>query len=136
MESKKATISKQLIMNSIHEKLGGRLRLSKYSRAIREDAIGLLDSLDAEEIPTDRDDLHELLLSGASDWEQYSYGGCAFVYEEDIAAHYYTPSMVSRALSASVSGKRPLLGMQACALERAELIIRSEIKFNAKRNKA
>lgn len=63
MESKKATISKQLIMNSIDEELGGRL--SKYSRAIREDAIDLLDSLDVEELPTDRDDLHDLLLNGA-----------------------------------------------------------------------
>ena len=134
MESKKSTISKQLIMNSIDEELGSRL--SKYSRAIREDAIDLLDSLDVEELPTDRDDLHDLLLNGASDWEQYSYGGCAFIYEEDIAEHYYAPSRVSRALSASASGKRPLLDVQARALKSAELIIRSEIKFNAKLNKA
>ena len=31
-------------------------------------------------------------LLNKADWSEYSYGGCALVYDEDIARHYCTPS--------------------------------------------
>lgn len=33
------------------------------------------------------------LLNGARDWEQYSYGGCSLIYDEDIAERLCPPSM-------------------------------------------
>ena len=33
------------------------------------------------------------LLNGAKDWEQYSYGGCSLIYDEDIAERLCPPSM-------------------------------------------
>ena len=41
-------------------------------------------------------DLETLLLNGAESWKQYSYGGCALVYDEDIAQMLATPSELKR----------------------------------------
>lgn len=34
--------------------------------------------------------LHEALLNGARDWYDYSYGGCALIYDRDIASRLCT----------------------------------------------
>ena len=37
-----------------------------------------------------------VLLNGARDWREYSYGGCALIYDGDIAARVCTPSELRR----------------------------------------
>ena len=36
------------------------------------------------------------LLNGASDWTQYSYGGCSLIYDGDIAERLCSPSELER----------------------------------------
>lgn len=38
----------------------------------------------------------ETLLNGATDWESYCYGGCALIYDADIAAALCTPSELKK----------------------------------------
>lgn len=38
----------------------------------------------------------ENLLNGASDWKQYSYGGCSLIYDWEIAERLCSPSMLLR----------------------------------------
>lgn len=40
--------------------------------------------------------LEKALLDGASDWGQYSWGGCSLCYDPDIAARLCTPSELKR----------------------------------------
>ena len=38
----------------------------------------------------------EALLNGADNWAQYSWGGCSFIYDPDIAERHCTPSELKR----------------------------------------
>ena len=38
----------------------------------------------------------ETLLNGADDWNAYCYGGCALIYDGDIAEALCTPSMLKK----------------------------------------
>ena len=68
---------------------------SAWARGVREYALDLVETLNQyDEI--DPDDLtsrklvERYLLNGASDWEQYSNGGCALIYDRDIARRLCT----------------------------------------------
>ena len=41
-------------------------------------------------------ELKESILNGASDWKQYSEGGCSLIYNSDIAERLCTPSELKR----------------------------------------
>lgn len=85
-------MKKQELLKKL-EKLTPR---SAWHRAVVSDAIDLVENLDCSEIPKNWDELKKLLLNGAKDWGAYSYGGCALVYNEDIARRYCTPSELRR----------------------------------------
>lgn len=64
------------------------------------------------------------LLNGAQNWEQYSYGGCAEVYDGDICKRLCTESEKKK----THSGELPLMGedwltVQARALRQAARIV-------------
>ena len=59
------------------------------------DAVDLLENA-PEDLPNTRAELEKALLNGAAGWAAYAYGGCALVYDGDIARHYCTPSELRR----------------------------------------
>ena len=68
---------------------------SAWKRGVCDYALMLLDNR------SDLDDFHtpglkEELLNGARDWRQYSYGGCACIFDSDIAERLCTPSELKR----------------------------------------
>lgn len=98
---------------------------SHYAKAVKEDAIELICNIaealtygDIDSIPEDGRKLRALLLNGASDWKQYSWGGCALVYNYDLKEHYLTPSERERYTGDTVRGSH-LLDIQASALSQA-----------------
>lgn len=77
---------------------------SAWARGVNEYALELLDNL-AEGIKggwVDECDiespklLKRALLNGASDWAEYSWGGCALIYNSDIAKRLCTPSELKK----------------------------------------
>lgn len=44
----------------------------------------------------DRETVRAALLNGARDWSEYSWGGCALIYDGDIAARVCAPSELRR----------------------------------------
>lgn len=67
---------------------------SAWDRGIVHYANVLLDCVDPmEEVA---ENLERVLLNGAEDWEQYSWGGCAYVDNESIAKLLCTPSEFKR----------------------------------------
>lgn len=80
-------------VNEIREAIEAKSARSAWSRGVKEYAMELLDDLeeaisggyfDAEDIEAPAL-LSRQLLNGASDWEQYSWGGCSLIYNQDIA---------------------------------------------------
>ena len=121
-------MKKQELLNKL-ENLTPR---SAWRRAVVSDAMDLVDSLAYSEIPNTWEELKKLLLNGAADWAAYSYGGCALVYDEDIARHYCTPSELRRVthkdgtISERANAGENWLDVQARALYQAARIIKNQ----------
>lgn len=88
----KPTVSKSEVIAAI-ESTPAR---GTWSRAVREDACTLVEGVEVDALPIDPGALRCLLLNGARDWYEYSYGGSALIYNEDIAAHYFNKSEHAR----------------------------------------
>ena len=96
---------------------------SAWNKGVKEYAKDLLDSLyyldDNDEVS------EEVLLNGADDWKQYSWGGCSLIYNEDIAKRLCSPSELKKTNNGE---RRPnkceeWLDTQARALYQASLMI-------------
>lgn len=115
------------------EKLEKLTPRSAWSRAVVSDAVDLVENLDCSENPNNWEELEKLLLNGAADWSAYSYGGCALVYNEDIARHYCTPSELRRVthadgtISERANARENWLDVQARALQQAAFLIRLNV---------
>lgn len=69
---------------------------SAWARGVKAYALDLLADIPGEIVPISRASLRVDLLNGAKDWTQYSWGGCALVYDEDIALRLCTPSELKK----------------------------------------
>lgn len=69
--------------------------------------------------------LSDRMLGGARDWDAYSYGGCALIYDGDIAARLCSPSELKRTRGGDRRPNRRenWLDVQARALHQAALLI-------------
>lgn len=124
-------MKKQEILNNL-EKLTPR---SAWNQAVLSDAVDLVQNLDCSEVPNSWAELRALLLNGARNWQEYSYGGCALVYDEDIARHYCTNAelrKVTRAdgtISDRANAAETWLDVQARALSQAAILIRESARL-------
>ena len=66
---------------------------SAWDKGVTRYAMEMVES--AEETLT-RENCRQVLLNGASDWSHYSYGGCAFIYDADIAEQLCNPSELKK----------------------------------------
>lgn len=132
---------KHLYVEEARRILEARVDRSKWNKAVTEDAIDLLDTVNetCEEISRKYAEtvegghvhtldifkssrlLIEVMLNGARDWYQYSYGGCGLVYDGDIAEHYCTPSEYKRTRGGdrNPNSRETWLDVQARALYQA-----------------
>lgn len=78
-------------------------------------------------IPSSTGELERMLLNGASTWEAYSYGGCALIFDSDIARRLCTRSELERTREGERSPNRSeaWLDVQARALKQASKRVRS-----------
>lgn len=105
---------------------------SAWDRGVNAYALELLDNI-ADLTPDDlsnRTIIRAALLNGASDWQQYSYGGCALIYDGDIAERLCTPSELKRCRGGewNLSSRENWLDVQARALRRAGFRVEAAIK--------
>ena len=70
-----------------------------WNNGVKTYAIELLDDAasnrECEEFAS-LQELKDAILNGASDWMQYSEGGCALVYNQDIAERLCSPSELKK----------------------------------------
>ncbi len=102
---------------------------SAWSRAVHAYATELVESLDEANEAFDLSNetlLRKALLNGAGDWQQYSEGGCALVYDADIAERLCSPSGLKRCKGGSrqPNASETWLDFQARALSQAYALVR------------
>ena len=83
------------------KRLSERCDRSAWDKGVTLYAFDLLDGLNEamaynNRDPESRTEAKKWMLNGARDWEQFSYGGCALVYDGDIAERLCTPSELKK----------------------------------------
>lgn len=110
----------------VRTELDKRKDRSVWERGITAYAYELLDNV--EKAARDGRALNtvvkwkEAMLNGAQDWIEYSYGGKALIYDEDIAKRICTPSELKRNRNGELkpNSRELWLDAQARALFRAQ----------------
>ena len=99
---------------------------SAWSRAVHAYAVELVESLAESDDLSNERLLSKALLNGASDWQQYSEGGCALIYNTDIAARLCSPSELKRCKwgARQPNARENWLECQARALTQAANLVR------------
>lgn len=75
------TINKKNIEN-VHPR-------SAWMKGVKEYALEMLEDINGD---VTGKNIEKVLLNGAQDWKEYSYAGCALIYNRDIAERLCTPS--------------------------------------------
>ena len=118
-------MKKQEILNAIES----RKARSTWSKALKLYAYELIEDVEQDEITLE--DLNNgLLLNGAKDWKEFSYGGCSLVYDYDIAQRVCTPSEFKRTKEGNnnPNSKENWLDVQTRALRQAYAIIKYYVR--------
>lgn len=68
---------------------------SYWAKGVKMYAIEMVKNIDPKKEVSDRFSKSDL-LNGARDWNQYSEGGCALIYNKDIAERLCTPSELKK----------------------------------------
>ena len=85
-----------MTINNIRTAIENTKPRSAWDRGVKICALELLEDIPGDFVPASREDLRAALLNGARDWKEYSWGGCALVYDEDIAVRLCTPSELKK----------------------------------------
>lgn len=98
---------------------------SAWDKGVTDYCYDLLDNVEAAGRNGNKlerlSDWRSAMLNGARDWTEYSYGGCAFVYDGDIANRLCTPSelKLKRNGEQNPNSRETWLDVQAQALYQA-----------------
>lgn len=115
-----------LTIKNIAKIIENKKVLSAWDKGVKEYALELLENIEDEnEALTNMGLLEKSLLNGASDWSQYSWGGCSFIYAGQIAERLCNPSELKKTKNGQ---RRPnkeeeWLDTQARALQQAYWLI-------------
>lgn len=132
---------KHIYVEEARRILEARVDRSKWDKAVTEDAIDLLDTVNntCEQVShkfseteeggaahvnnlfISRMSLMNIMKNGAENWSAYSWGGCGLVYDADIAEHYCTPSELKKVRGGDrrPNSREEWLDVQARALRQA-----------------
>ena len=99
---------------------------SAWKRGVHAYACELVESLDDSADLSNETMRLKALLNGADDWRQYSEGGCALVYNADIAERLCSPSELKRVKGGKrqPNASETWLKCQARALAQAASLVR------------
>ena len=101
---------------------------SAWRRGVRAYALEMIEGSDGE--LSSVADLKKELLNGAANWREYSYGGCALIYDSEIAELLCSPSEYRRTREGerAPNARESWLEVQARALGQAANLIAGALK--------
>lgn len=120
-------------INDLRKAVNAENARSAWSRGVKAYALELVDELEeaiengyfeAEDLEAPKL-LRKQLLNGASDWDQYSWGGCSLIYDSDIAERLCSPSELKKTRNGErrPNSREEWLDTQARALYQASNMI-------------
>ena len=111
--------------NELLEAINNSKARSAWDKGVKLYAYELVEALEVGEIPQDKAELKSLLLNGAADWKQYSWGGCSLIYDCDIAERLCCPSELKKTKGGELAPGygREWLDVQGNALLQAYYVI-------------
>ena len=83
-----------MLVSDVVAALGSRRDRSAWDRGVTAYAIEMLEELEVDELAART--VERTLLNGAPTWHDYSWGGCALIYDADIAERLCCPSELRR----------------------------------------
>jgi hypothetical protein len=101
---------------------------SAWRRGVKAYAIEMVEAAEGELATVA--DLKKELLNGARTWKEYSEGGCALIYDGDIAELLCSPSEYAKTREGrrAPNSRESWLDVQARALGQAATLIASALK--------
>ena len=120
--TKTMSTTKEQLLAAVSAHKAGR---SAWSRGVKAYAVEMVDGLNDSADLCNEVMLQKELLNGASSWAQYSEGGCALIYDADIAERLCPPSTVKRTKWGMLppNGRENWIEVQARALWQAHRLI-------------
>ncbi len=111
---------------SLYNKIKSIKTRSAWRRGVKSYALELVESAEIELTP---DNVQAHLLNGAQNWKQYSEGGCALIYDGDIAERLCAPSELKKKKGGDLqpNSRENWIDVQARALFQAFNLIRRSI---------
>lgn len=112
------------------EKITAQPARSAWARGVKAYAIEMIE--DAEVELASVADIKKALLIGAQDWAEYSYGGCALIYDADIAERLCSASELKKTRNGASqpNARETWLDCQARACGQAARLIANAIRAN------
>ncbi len=110
----------------LYKKIEGAPVKSAWTKGVKEYALELIEGA---KIELTRDNARTVLLNGAENWREYSWGGCSLIYDLDIAERLCTPSELKKKKGGELkpNPREEWLDVQARALHQAFLMIKSNL---------
>ena len=104
---------------------------SAWGRGVKAYALEILESLENPQEICNVEMLKKAALNGAADWQQYSAGGCALIYNAEIAARLCSPSEFKKTNGGrkNPNARENWLDVQARALFQAWNLIEENAEF-------
>ena len=110
---------------------------SAWNKGVIKCALEMVDKLEEDQLNGYHHINEKTLLNGASNWEEYSYGGCSLIYSESIAKRLLTPSELKKFYDGGFfnyyknpNKREDWMQMQARALYQAMMLIIVEFNYN------
>ena len=105
---------------------------SAWRRGVRAYALEMIEGADGE--LSSVADLKKERLNGAASWREYSYGGCALIYDADIAERLCAPGEYrkTREGERAPNSRETWLDVQARALGQAATLIATVAREGSK----
>ena len=116
---------KEQLLEAVSAHKAGR---SAWARGVHAYAVELVDGLGDGADLSNEVMLQKELLNGAQSWAQYSEGGCALIYDADIAERLCSPSELKRCKfgERQPNSRETWIDCQARALWQAHRLIVSQ----------
>ena len=117
-----STTKKQELLAAVSAHNAGR---SAWARGVKAYAVEMVEAIDDSADLSNEVMLQKALLNGADNWRQYSEGGCALVYDADIAERLCSPSELKRNKwgMRAPNGRETWLEVQERALWQAHKVV-------------
>ena len=116
-------------IEQVRTELDKRLDRSAWNKGVTKYALEILDNVDSamrhgKELKS-LIEWKKALLNGEENWKEYSYGGSALIYDENIANRLCTPSELKRKRNGELNPNscESWLDVQARALYQAQMRI-------------